>query len=112
MSRQTFEIAFRRLAADILPPGLELKYINGVVLHPLINVEGGWDNSVTVFGITTPEAVGKSLVVRVSPKTEELLAANNKESLVFLKADLKEAIRLWIFHGVPHEHAFTHVVTL
>lgn len=111
MPRNNFQAAFERLAQENLPPYLAVKeFAPNVKLHPRIKSEaegGGWDNEHTVFGLIQPSAHGKSLHVQVSPKTEELMAANNVEAVDFLREDIRAAVDLWEQHSAPHENVKT-----
>jgi hypothetical protein len=115
MPRNNFLAAFERLAHENLPPHLEAKDFSGVKLHPRIKTEaegGGWDNSATIFGLIQPAAHGKTMIVQVSPKTEQLMADNNVAAVEFLQADIRMAAELWNTHAVPHEQAVEKTVKL
>ena len=122
MSRNDFNLRFRNMSQEVLLPGLELLAINGQWLHPviapivvddkLVQTGGGFDNSHTMFGITTPSAHGKSLYVQVSPKTEELIEADNIHAIEFLRSDLRAAVKLWGAKSVDHTHALERMIIL
>lgn len=122
MSRQNYEYAFVRISQEVLPPHLSILDFNGVKLHPrFVPVEvdkhgvqtgGGWDNSATVFGLTVPNAAGKSLICRVSAKTEKAMAENDDAALKLLRTDLRTAVTLWDAYSVRHEEAIPKTVSL
>lgn len=113
MSRNHYQLAFARIGQEVLPPGIDLKvFAPDVYLHPLIRPEGGWVNEKTIFGLIQPAANGRTLIVQVSPKTEELMAVSHEDTLEFLRADLKLAVTKYDANATDHTHAFEKRVVL
>jgi hypothetical protein len=112
MSRNLYNEFFRRLSQEVLPPGIDLLCINGVWLHPLIKLDGGFDNAKTVFGLTVPSANGRSLYAQVSDAAEKALFENSSKTANLLKTDLRAAAGLWETHAVDHLHALEKMVKL
>lgn len=112
MSRQSYNQVFINLAQEVLPPHLSLKDFSGVKLHPRIKPDGGWDNETTIFGLTIPDAKGKSLIVQVSESSEIAMSINDPMTTNFLREDLRTTAKMWDERAVDHEHAMTQIVKL
>lgn len=106
--RNDYQELFKRIAKNFLPEGVELWHFQNVPLHPRPE-NGSWDLTKTVFGLTVPSSVGRSLVCQVSPDTEKALAEGF--AIRLLERDLKKAIAMWD-KAIDHEHAITRIIEL